>query len=394
MEYAYSRNEKNPLHPILEEMKFEDFGDDKEPECLITLSDDCSNCEIGLGDVHKACSETTMSRVPILSIPATRINLPINPEIGLAMPLWKRSIEARKFPLDFIFETDPGIFNGTDVVVAVDAYRKLMAERPSVQFEIDRVLALVHAVVRRICTEVILGVGPHTYLEPGRIPHANMGFETSDEEGGESVYMGALSSGTQGTLLWIYALALKMANHYGWKEGWEKKPAILLIDEIENHLHPKWQRRVLSTLQAPEYFPNLQIFATTHSPFVVAGLRAGQVHLMSRDEGRVTATTSSEDIVGWTMDEILRTMMGVTDPTDNETAKAAKELRRLRDQEPLDDGREEEKRQRRMQGLRQRVNRELLAGGPEEAQQEEFEHQFAEALQRYQERQSLDQDSG
>ena len=269
-----------------------------------------------------------------------------------------------------------------------------MAEKPLVQFQIDKVLTLVHSAVRRICTEVVLGVGPHTYLEPGRIPHPNMGFETSDSDGGESVYMGALSSGTQGTLLWIYALALKMANHYGWEEGWEKKPAILLIDEIENHLHPTWQRRIISTLQATEHFPNLQIFATTHSPFVVAGLKAGQVHLLSRDNSGVTATTNIEDIIGWTMDEILRTMMGVDDPTDDETARAAEELRALRDQEPLSDEQAEERRQQRMRDLRQRVNRELLAGGPEMAQREEFEEQFADALQRYQERQSLDQDSG
>ena len=71
-----------------------------------------------------------------------------------------------------------------------------------------------------------------------------------------------------------------------------------------------------------KHFPGLQIFATTHSPFVVAGLKAGQAHLLKRDdEGKVTATTNPEDIVGWTADEILRNMMGVEDPTDDATAQ-------------------------------------------------------------------------
>ena len=48
-------------------------------------------------------------------------------------------------------------------------------------------------------------------------------------------------------------------------EDWQKQPAILLIDEIENHLHPTWQRRVIPALL--DHFPGLQIFATTHSPF-------------------------------------------------------------------------------------------------------------------------------
>ena len=393
VEYAYSRNKKNPVHWIIQESAYDDFYEEKEPDCRITVSDGCLNHDIALADDYKACRGTLLSSVPVLSIPATRINLPMIPEIGLELPLLRRSIEAERFPLDFIFETDPGIFNGTDVILAVDTYRKLMVEKTSVQFEIDKVLTVVHAAVRKICTEIILGVGPHTYLEPDRISHPNMGFQTSDSDGGESVYLGALSSGTQGTLLWTYALALKIANHYEWKEGWESEPAILLIDEIENHLHPTWQRRVIPTLL--EHFPKLQIFATTHSPFVVAGLKAGQVHLLKRDlNGVVTADTNTEDIVGWTMDEVLRALMGVADPTDDETARGAEKLRGLRDQEPLSDERGEHQRQQEIDKLRRQVNRELLAGGPAAADREEFEQQFAEALQRYQESQSLDQDSG
>ena len=56
-------------------------------------------------------------------------------------------------------------------------------------------------------------------------------------------------------------------------DEWWKLPFILVIDEIENHLHPTWQRRVIPALL--EYFPNVQIIATTHSPFVVAGLKKG-----------------------------------------------------------------------------------------------------------------------
>ena len=79
---------------------------------------------------------------------------------------------------------------------------------------------------------------------------------------------------------------------------------------------------------------------------MVAGLKAGQVHLLKRDRnGHVTATTNTEDVVGWTADEILRNMMGVDDPTDDETAAAARELRQLRNQGPRRGKRAEEVRQ-------------------------------------------------
>ena len=218
-----------------------------------------------------------------------------------------------------------------------------------------------------------------------------MGIGTIDDGRGAPLHASALSSGTQGTLLWIYALAIEMAGHYEFEPNWHKKPAILLIDEIENHLHPTWQRRVIPALL--EHFPGLQIFATTHSPFVVAGLKAGQVHLLNRDEnGVVTASTNTEDVIGWTMDEILRTMMGVDDPTDDATAAAASELRQLRNEGPRETVEAEEQRQQRIVELRQKVDRDLLAGGPMARQKEIFEERFARVMERYRESQDLNQE--
>ena len=182
------------------------------------------------------------------------------------------------------------------------------------------------------------------------------------------------SSGTHRTLQWICTLALMVARAYHWEQGWENKPAILLIDEIENHLHPTWQRRVIPALL--EHFPRLQIFATTHSPFVVAGLQAGQVHLLNRDaEGRVTASSNTEDIIGWTADEILRTMMGVDEPTDLITIERSDRLRQLRRKETLTADEESE-----LNALRRQVSESLISkGGPIEAQRE----RYSDLMQRF-----------
>ena len=255
---------------------------------------------------------------------------------------------------------------------------------------------------RRICAEVIRDARDHNYI-PGRDvrdylqhPYPNldnisilpmMGIDTTDrrefgylpdaEQPSYSayredpefvpIYLGHASSGTAGTLLWIRWLALKMFHHYGFAEDWAQRPAILLIDEIENHLHPTWQRRVIPALQ--KHFPQVQIFATTHSPFVVAGLKKGQVHLLQRDaDGVVTTTTNERDVIGWTADEILRTLMGVDEPTDQLTANRASRLRQLRGQETLTDEEETE-----LNELRRQVNADLLARrGPLEAQRERY----------------------
>ncbi len=148
---------------------------------------------------------------------------------------------------------------------------------------------------------------------------------------------------------------------------WEREPAIVFIDEIENHLHPTWQRRVIPTLL--EHFPGLQIFATTHSPFVVAGLKTGQVHVLSRDaNGVVTASINEQDVIGWTADEILRGMMGVDEPTDQLTVDRANRLKELRGKDQLNEKEEEE-----LNRLRRQVSQDLLAkGGPLEAQRERY----------------------
>ncbi|MBK6500062.1 MAG: AAA family ATPase [Saprospiraceae bacterium] len=48
-----------------------------------------------------------------------------------------------------------------------------------------------------------------------------------------------------------------------------------MIDEAENHLHPKWQKTFLNSIL--EIFPNLQIIASTHSPFIVSSVENAKV---------------------------------------------------------------------------------------------------------------------
>ena len=215
--------------------------------------------------------------------------------------------------------------------------------------------------INRLLAVATVDTPQFDHISPGERPVdlAGTGFE--------AIYVGDLSSGSQSTLLWVWWLALKMLNHYEFVNDWHKLPAILLIDEIENHLHPTWQRRVIPALL--NYFPGLQIFATTHSPFVVAGLRAGQVHMLARDwDGVVAATTNERDIIGWTTDEILRAFMGVDEPTDQLTVDRTNRLRELRGKETLSDAEAVE-----LAELRRNVNEDFIASStPLEAQRERY----------------------
>jgi len=69
---------------------------------------------------------------------------------------------------------------------------------------------------------------------------------------------------------------------------------LVLIDEIELHLHPTWQRQVVEKLRTT--FPNIQFVATTHSPFVIQSLRPGELINLDPEEFGEYADKSIEDI--------------------------------------------------------------------------------------------------
>ena len=58
--------------------------------------------------------------------------------------------------------------------------------------------------------------------------------------------------------------------------------AIVLIDELELHLHPKWQRQVVTNLTTA--FPKCQFIATTHSPQIIGELDPDRIHIISDSE--------------------------------------------------------------------------------------------------------------
>ena len=76
----------------------------------------------------------------------------------------------------------------------------------------------------------------------------------------------------------------------------QQTPGMVLIDEIDVHLHPKWQRRVVRDLK--ETFPQIQFVCTSHSPFVIQSLEAGELRMLDRTGPPLVeyANRSIEDI--------------------------------------------------------------------------------------------------
>lgn len=80
---------------------------------------------------------------------------------------------------------------------------------------------------------------------------------------------------------------------------------VVLIDELDLHLHPKWQRNIIENLR--KAFPNIQFICTTHSPFLIQSLRSGEELIML--DGQPTAQLANKSI-----EEIAQGIMGIANP--------------------------------------------------------------------------------
>ncbi len=97
-------------------------------------------------------------------------------------------------------------------------------------------------------------------------------------KGGISLAVDQLSDGEKLLLALTADLARRLAMAYPDRENPLDGEAIVLIDEIELHLHPDWQRRVLGALRST--FPSCQFIVTTHSPQVLSEVQNDAVVLV------------------------------------------------------------------------------------------------------------------
>ncbi len=167
--------------------------------------------------------------------------------------------------------------------------------------------------VRTAITSMIPGASePRIELRPLRF------VVSLDLESGppEDLTLDQLSGGYRIILGLAADLARRMAQgnpHRGDPLACE---AIVLIDEVELHLHPAWQQRVLADLRRT--FPNTQFIVSTHSPQVLTSVPPRQIVELSREDGTIVAGDTSAATYGAEAGDVLSTVMGVRGrPADN-----------------------------------------------------------------------------
>jgi predicted ATP-binding protein involved in virulence len=139
-------------------------------------------------------------------------------------------------------------------------------------------LPTLEAVKKAICQIIPYSSNPRTLLNP---LHLIVTIAPPGWNEPEILSLQQLSDGYRTTLAMCMDLARRLAQanpFYGVDAG--LAPAVVLIDEIDLHLHPSWQQTILGTLM--QVFPSVQFIVTTHSPAVLTTVKADNIWQLER----------------------------------------------------------------------------------------------------------------
>ena len=197
-------------------------------------------------------------------------------------------------------------------------------QRGSFDYRLNELEAVRHAVVT-----MIPGVSePRMETNPTRF------VVSVESESGktETLDMDQLSGGYRIMLALAADLAHRMAQGNPHLDDPLQSEAIVLIDEVDLHLHPSWQQRVLPDLMRT--FPNAQFIVSTHSPQVLTTVKPEHIMELHREGNGVVAGPASSHTYGAEAGDVLDAVMRVDErPPNNEFVSALNKYMRL-----VDDG--------------------------------------------------------
>lgn len=175
-----------------------------------------------------------------------------------------------------------------------------VSKASAIREELNRKLKLVK--------ETLLSILPDSDIERIHItppskefPNPRVLFKTPFGEVG----LRQLGFGFQSLISWVVDFAARMFDAYPDSANPLAEPAVCLVDEIDLHLHPTWQRKVMKYLS--ERFPKTQFIATAHSPLIVQAAPeiGANVAVLRREGDHVVISNNPIDVQGWRADQIL-----------------------------------------------------------------------------------------
>ena len=221
-------------------------------------------------------------------------------------------------------DSEPVDLLQTDSTELVDAAQVLSRLEYSAFKDNPRSRACLHS-MKRAMTEILPFVGDAAdidILDPAE-PAGGLRFRTPYG----NVALHDLSLGHRTATAWIIDLAWKLVQKYDRSDTPLAEPAVVLIDEIDLHLHPRWQRTIMK--QFSDHFPNVQFVATTHSPLMITSMTDVNVAVLSQTDDHVVVENDPQVVESWRFDQTLVNLFEI------ETARSARIEALMKERETL-----------------------------------------------------------
>lgn len=234
---------------------------------------------------------------------------------------WTSKTDNSKFKLDslsswnskgYLKDAFTGVQSNVEVlklITAFDYYRS--SDNPKEKQEGE----FLYAVIKKIFKLGLLD-GELKYVER----KVNMPIVSQN---GFEVSLDKLSSGNLYLIQRLISLLGQMYSVYELNnlklEEMLLTPGLLLIDEAENHLHPKWQKTFLNSIL--NIFPNLQIIITTHSPFIVSSVENSKVFVCKSEKDHSIIVDETDLYSNKPIEEILQSEVFNTNPFNAEISE-------------------------------------------------------------------------
>jgi predicted ATP-binding protein involved in virulence len=113
----------------------------------------------------------------------------------------------------------------------------------------------------------------------------------------------ALSLGYQTMTAWAVDLAWRMYRYYPEADNPLAQPAIVLIDELDLHLHPRWQRQLRNHIS--DTFRQVQFIATAHSPLLAQSYLDTNLAIVRQEGGQAVIVNDPQVVKTWRLDELI-----------------------------------------------------------------------------------------
>lgn len=151
--------------------------------------------------------------------------------------------------------------------------------------------------------EVLRDLTPGVDFELSRVDTDSWNVLVNTPDG--EIPLDHLSQGTSSIISWVGVLLERLYEMHPKVEDPTQEPALVLIDEIDAHMHPDWQQTMVPLIR--KHFPKLQVIASTHSPLLLGSFEANEVYHFQRnpETRQIEVERLETSFLGWRADQIL-----------------------------------------------------------------------------------------